>query len=225
MRGMNLSLKLFILAFILILFKMNIYSRIWLNGAGTGYEEGSSAESTAGVNITTIENYIIDGAGYYLEVNLNVQILLKMVELKDRRGIDYDRMLKTMDIAIANMENALDTYAGLIAKAEVTPYNTIVTGKLRDFDYPGFMREKGLNSVVFSVVAEYLKKGDITGTFKETFARLQFIFDMLNKIRDEISLYKLPDVPVFLELNETFSRASLFGSYVARVFAGISREK
>ena len=216
----KIFLKVLFLVFISIALSMNAYSYIWLNGAGGGYEEGDGSESTYGENVT-VEDYIIEGAGYYLAANAGVQSLLNMAELKDSTGIDYYLVLKTLDRAISNMENAINTYEKLIGKAESTPYNKAVIDKLANFNYSLFTQEKGLNGVVFGKVEEYLKNGDITGMFKYTYSGLQTIFSALNRVKEDISLDKFPGTPVFWNLSDAFSETSLFGGYVARVFSEI----
>lgn len=215
----QLILKVFIGTLIFGMLFFNSFSRIKNNGSGGGYEEEDD-EKVNGKNIT-IETYIIEGGGYYLSANSDIQTILKMIEVQDIQSIDFIDLNNVLDNSISKMENAIETYENLIKKAESTPYNEYVLSLLEDFDYTNFMIENGLNSVVFKEVEGYLKEGDITGVFKNTHKGLKDILEMLNLIKVEISKNNIPELSIFWRLNETLSESSLFGSYVARVFSAI----
>ena len=215
----QLILKLFIGSLIFGMLFFNSFSRIKNNGSGGGYEEEDD-EKVNGMNIT-IETYISEGGGYYLSANSDIQTILKTIELQDIQSIDFIELNNVLDKAISKMRNAILTYENLIKKAESTPYNEYVLSLLEDFDYTNFMIEKGLNSVVFMEVEGYLKEGDITGIFKNTYNSFTDILEMLNLIKVEISKNNIPELSIFWRLNETLSESSLFGSYVARVFSAI----
>jgi hypothetical protein len=130
-------------------------------------------------------------------------------------------MQLVVDRAHNYMQMAKDTYERLIRKAEATPYNETVLAKLRDFDYESFMEKNGFNPVLFDLVRHYLKNGDITGMFKRTYSDLTVMIDILNKIRESVSQYGLPEISLFRQLNEKQALASVFGSYAARIFSEI----
>ncbi|UCH92706.1 MAG: hypothetical protein JSV88_20750 [Candidatus Aminicenantes bacterium] len=164
------------------------------------------------------------GAGYFLKANSDIQILLRQVELQDSLdslGIDYVGMQVTVNSALENMINAKQSYELLIQKAETTPYNQAVIDTLKDFAYDAFMQENGLNRVIFEKVRSFLQKGDITGLFKYTYSRYLEIIELLKIVQQDVSQDKLPGLPVFWQLNETTADISIFGSYAARIFAGI----
>jgi hypothetical protein len=213
----TLIIKLLAVIFVLTLF-CYAYPYIKNNGAGGGY--GGDGENTDGKSMT-IENYIVEGSGHFLCAKKDIQELLKIVELQDVQGIDFENMNRVVDNALLNINHAVETYDSLIETAEATPYNETVLSKLRYFNYFGYMMENGLNWIVFNKVEAYLRNGNITGVFKHSHSRFLEVKQLLNNIKEEVSMQRLPDISVFRRLNETCDKISLFGSYVARVFASL----
>jgi len=214
---LKVSIAVYICLFLVL---SNSYTRINNNGAGGGYE-GGGGEGIFG-DSSTIEGYIVKGAGYFLKADSDIQILLSMMELQDLNGIDYREMQTVVNSALENMNNAKQTYEALIQKAEITPYNQSVIDILKNFDYEAFMKSNGLNAPIFEKVRGFLQDGDITGSFKYTYSRYLEIIVLLDVIRQSIYRYRLPELSIFWRLNENTAYISFFGSYVARVFAGIS---
>jgi len=173
------------------------------------------------INTLSIETYVIQGAGYFLEANSCIQSILNRVELQDFNGFYYSELDQLVHRAFFNIILARMTYEQLLRLAELTPYNREFISKLKGFDYQSYMNEMGLNAVVFNQVREYLEKGDITGTFKHTYSNLVAIDELLTGIKNEISVDRIPALSLIWKLNETCAETSLFGSYAARVFHAI----
>lgn len=195
-----------------------IYSLIDCNGSGQGYE-GTGKGLTNENN--TIANYITRGAGYYLAAKSDIETILKLIELQNIKGLDYKGLNVVIESALTNIKSAMDSYKKVIAEAETIPYNEDVQAKLKSFDYCSFMAINRLNPYIFEEVSNFLQKGDITGVFKKSHANIVHIFDLLQVISNQASLNKLPDVSIFWQLNESLCESSMFGSYVARVFASL----
>jgi hypothetical protein len=212
----KLKLKVLIGTFIIMMFSMNISTRILLNGSGEGYTSGDDENGI--INTLSIETYVIQGAGYFLEANSCIQSILNRVELQDLNVIDYNELDQLVNRALENITLAGKEYKNLIQLAEVTPYSQEFIIQLKAFDYRSFMTEMGLNGVVFGKVREYLEKGDITGTFKHTFKNLILIRALLISIKSYIYYGQLPELSILWKLNETCAELSLFGSYAARIF-------
>jgi len=201
-----------------LLVGMNLYGLVNCNGAGQGYEGPGRSLTTEN---SAIDGYIIDAAGFYFAVKSDIEGFLKSIELQDSQGLDYKGLNIVLDRAIANMKAAIVTYETLIREAENTPYNENVQAILKTFDYGAFMAFYRLNPFVFEDAAICLKKGDITGVFKKCHAHLVHILELLQVIYSQTSLNKLPGLHIIWQLNETCCEASMFGSYVARIFAAI----
>jgi hypothetical protein len=212
-------LPVLLIGIFVVLLSTNVYSLINNNGAGRGYD-GGGGENAAAKNIS-IEAYITQGAVHFLDANLDIQALLKLVELQDIQGVDMEQLTLVLDSAAANMKNAAATYEQLIREAEITPYNQSVQAALKSFNYDSFMLENQLNQTLYQQVKGFLKKGDITGVLKQTHSGFTSILEMLNSLKQGISAGTLPDASFFRKLNETCARVSLFGSYAADVFSAI----
>jgi len=201
-----------IVCIILLLSSNNLFSRIFCNGSGSGYECPTclGAESP-----TAIESMIIEGAGYYSQGNSYIQKLLNRVELQDFKEIDFSEMQVLVKSALENITNARLTYEKLVNKAEDTPYNPVVIERLKSFDYKTFMFENRLNEKVFKQVEGYLSAGDITGAFKHVLAVIKKIERLLIVVQTGMDFNRMEP---FWKINEMCSEFSMFGSFVARVF-------
>ena len=214
----NLIVKLIIASIIVFFVTINISSRVWNNGAGTGYD--GDDEKLSVKDSSTIEDMIITGGSYYLNSCRYIHTFLYLYELQNEKAIsvNYEEWKQVVESALVNMSYAVETYDRLIKKAEVTPYDETVTAWLMSFDYTGYMINNGLNSVVFQCLAEFLKRGDITGLFKFIYSDLMEIKEMLVSIKGELSINKVPEISIIHKLNESCSTLSLLGSYTSRVF-------
>ncbi|MCX6584927.1 MAG: hypothetical protein NT166_32545 [Candidatus Aminicenantes bacterium] len=201
-----------------LLVGMNLYGLVNCNGAGQGYEGPGRSLTTEN---SAIDGYIIDAAGFYFAAKSDIEGFLRSIELQDSQGLDYKGLNILLARAMANMKAAIAAYEALIREAENTPYNDDVQVKLKTFDYVGFMSFFRLNPFIFEEAAICLKKGDITGVFKKNHSRLVHILELLQVIYGQTSLDKLPGLSIIWQLNEECCEASMFGSYVVRIFTAI----
>ena len=214
-----MKLKALIGVFILMIFSVNVFSYILQNGSGQGYTSGD--EETGIISTLSIESYVIQGAGYFLQAHSCIQSILNRVEMQDFNGFYYSEIDQLVYRAYFNVILARLTYEQLVQLAESTPYNREFISRLKGFDYQYFMENNGLNAVVFNKVREYLEKGDITGSFKHTYYNLCALEELLTSIKNGISINRAPELSLLWKLNETCAETSLFGSYAARIFHNI----
>jgi hypothetical protein len=167
---------------------------------------------------STIENYIIKGAGYFLNGYADTLLFLNTVELAKLEGLPYDQLTKIITDAAADMENAYVTYAALEQEAAHTPYNPGVVRQLEIFDYDGFMAKNNLNPVIFKKVEGYLRNGNIRGVYHYLYTAVESILQVQYRIKAAVEVGKFPDVADLWILNQTYSEALLFGQYVAQIF-------
>ena len=219
----KLVVKIFIGILIISILNIISYTRIVHNGSGMGYCEGDDKSSIKKWKIksSTITAYIVDGAGYYLDAYSHFISFLNRVELSETRGINYIEWNQLVNRALDNIKYAKETYSLLIEVAENTPYNQTVISKLKNFDYDFYMNENKLNSVIFTKLENYLKKGDIRGIHKRIYSDVIYIEKLLLSIKEKMSLDKMPELSILWELNETFSDTLIFGQYSSRVFHAI----
>jgi hypothetical protein len=215
----NSVLKVIIFCFILIIINNYCFPWIWGNGAGGGYNENTLPPGIQS-NIS-MESLLIEGAGYFLQTQSNIQTLLKMVEWQDIKFINYYAFNQLVKSSLNNIINARLSFEELIKVAEVTPYNLEVIGQLNRFDYDNFLKDNNLNPFIFDMVRDYLEKGDITGTFKYLSERLKEIEHLLLIIQEFTAENNLPGLSICWSLNERCAETTLFGSYIARIFNSI----
>ena len=140
MKGQKLTVSRVLLwVAVLILSTLNVSAVIYFNGAGGNF--GGGSESTLPQE-KTIRDYVIEGAGYFLESYSGFLLFLNKVELKELQGLDYNEVQMILNSAIEKMENARDVYTRLKQEADVTPYNPDMIDELMNFDYDGFQETK-----------------------------------------------------------------------------------
>ncbi len=213
--------KILILLLMAGMMNSYIFSRVFSNGAGTGYGDDGNPDGIQEVDERTIEMYIVEGSGYYLRAVASINNILKLYECQDLNGIDFYYLNKLLNKALIDIDNAITAYETLIMKAESTPYNKEILAKLAVFDYYTFMTEKRLNKEIFQQVEGYLKAGYIIGVFKKTYDHLLSIRLLIVSIKNMASVNNLPNVDTMWQLNEQCLETSYFGSYVARVFESL----
>jgi hypothetical protein len=213
-----------ILSLIIIIFSLcvSLYPRISSNGSGGGYGGPGDGES-AGAN-PTIENLVVEGAGYYLQGNSYIQSFLNQVELQDIKGIDYTELQRLIAGAVENITNSRLAYERLVETAERTPYNPVVIEQLKAFDYDSFMIDNRLNEVIFKKVEGYLSNGNITGAFKHNLSVIKSIQWLLFIVTNYVEFNQMPGLEISWKLNELCAEFSLFGSYIARIFQSINKK-
>ena len=213
------TVKIFIFCFSLIIINNFCFPWIVMNGATGGYNEDTQSPGIQ--SKIPMEILLIEGAGYFLQTQSNVQTLLHIVELQDIKFIDYIELNKLVNSTLINIINARLAYEELIKVADITPYNLYVLEKLNKFDYETFMKEKGLNPYIFGTVRDYLVEGDITGTFKHAYINFKEIEQLLLNIQSSVLENRVPDLEILWRVNELCAEETLFGSYIARVFKTI----
>jgi hypothetical protein len=196
------------------------FSCIYHNGSGRGFDDPD--DPADGVKSDSKISELIEVcAGYFLNGNSDFLSFLNRVELQNLSGIDYNEWQQILDTAIDNIKNAKESFLKLIQKAEITPYNKDVVSKLISFGYDEFMEKNCLNNEIFKKVEYYLSAGDIIGNYKLAYNSICTIEEMLNSIKNELLLNKIPELYNLWKLNEIFSETLIYGQYVARVFYAI----
>jgi hypothetical protein len=193
-----------------------VYGYFVLNEFEEAYEEGERSAST-------IRKYIIEGAGYFLKSNSNIQLFLNKIELSELNGMDYSELQNIINSAIENMENAKETYINLISIAKVTPYNPFIIEKLQLFDYPGFQKENKLNSEIFKQVETFLSIGDVTGLYIKFKLDIDSILVPLYNIKASVYNETFPEISSLWLINQKYSELVLFGQYGSQVFFEIKQ--
>jgi hypothetical protein len=220
MKGQKLTVSRVLLwVAVLLLSTMNVSAVIYFNGAGGNF--GGGSENTLPQE-KTIRDYVIEGAGYFLESYSGFLLFLNKVELKELQGLDYNEVQMILNSAIEKMENARDVYTLLKQEADVTPYNPDMIAELMNFDYDGFQEANHLVGPIFKQVESYLEKGNIREIFDAALSHMGKILDIADKIKGKIDGAEFPGLTDLWKLNEACSLSLLFGQYAARVFQEIN---
>ncbi len=209
----------------------NVYGRIVTNGAGGGFcplsmnsncDDGGELVGTARINsASSIENLIEEGGSYYLEAMSGIAKLSAHIERYRDDALNFKDLECVTGKIHEDLSNAILYYSLLIQMAEVTPYNTAVISKLREFDYSGYQVANGLNREIFGEVTTQLKSGHIIGIFNRLHDDMVSLEDILLSVRQDIRVSKPPEIKSIWLLNEKAYNIFIFGQYVARVFSAL----
>ena len=200
----------------------SIFAYIMGNDAPVAFSsppQGAESKSTM-----TIEQYVAAGAGYYLDSYSDFVLLLNRVELWDSKAYGFNELQILMDGALAKMENAGQTYSGLVETAGVTPYNETAIVKLESLDYKAFRVANGLNSDIFDKVEADLSKGNIRAIFHRLKSDVENITVKLTSLKKQIEANEFPSIPVLWEINSQYAQTLLYGQYAAQVFNLVKQE-
>ena len=209
----SVILRLLVGVLVLFLFNYSVFARVIQNGASEGFEEPGS---------TTIQGYVIEAAGYFLESHADFLLFLNRIELADLNGADYPELQSMIDNTIAHMTYAKTKYIDLTQMADTAPYDQSFINALLNFDYVSLQQAKSLNSVIFNEVETYLSAGDIRGILHRTLADTQEILDMLTPIKAAVDAETLPATEDLWRVNQFYSETQLVGQYAAEVFYAVA---
>lgn len=205
--------KVLVVVLVLLLAHANVFALIYGNESDKGYGSPGFKSSSS-----VIRDYVLQGAGYFLESYADILQLLNKIELAGLNGIDYVEMQKITALANDNIQGQIETYTNLTQLADVTPYDQAVIDQLLRFDYAAIQQEKALNSVIFADVQSYLSKGDIRGVYHRFLTVAQTLQAQLNVIKTDIDSGKFPQTSDLWNMNQNAAQSLLFGQYTAEVF-------
>ncbi len=169
----------------------------------------------------SMREYLINGAGYYLDSYSDTLSFLKKIEVSELSGIDFGELQSLINSAVGNMEQADDAYVNLKNKADVTSYNQSVIDALKTFHYVLYRRNNNLNKSIFKEVQNYLQSGDVRGAYGRMRQDTHCLSALLNNIKAVVDSGQTPDVSLLWRLNQDYADSLLFGQYMAGVFSEI----
>jgi hypothetical protein len=191
---------------------MNVMGRIKANSTETAFEPPT------GLTVNPMEQMIVDGAAYFLESHGDFSRFLTVLESTAGEASDYTAMLKWLNRAGDNMEKANHVYFLLKETADAAPYDLEMVSRLRNFDYDRFAVENRLNTVIFKMVEDYLKKGDVRGIYTRILANTGEIAGMLAELRRQVEAGAFPGLPLTWKANQAYFESLMMGQYCAQVF-------
>ncbi|UCH94931.1 MAG: hypothetical protein JSV88_32405 [Candidatus Aminicenantes bacterium] len=205
-------LKIFMVITAVMLFSINSFSLWYANGSGGAYEGGGDNETTS------IDQFIVEGAGYFLDSYAYTLRFMREVELSANRELNYPELRQLLNSALFNMEQARSTYMLLKETADNTPYNPVVIEALKNFNYDLFRESNGLNHEIFTDVKSYLIKGQVREIYGKLLSDMENMINLLQTVKKKIDKNLFPPVNTVRQLNQTYSVSLLFGQYTSGVF-------
>ena len=161
---------------------------------------------------------IIEAAGYYIKSYSDYQLLLREIELSGSGDANFAALQELVNKALENMKVAHSTYWQIWQTSQGLDYDPAVLEKLRQFDYLSYQAENNLVPLIFTKAANYLKNGDVRGTYRQAYIATAEILPSLESLKISIDKNKLPKLNACWRLNQLFLEAELFGQYVSEVF-------
>jgi len=210
--------KITILTVFMTLFTYSLYPFFVGNYSGRGFDPENPTAAKVTNDILTINQYIIEGGGYYLKSDSDFLLFLNKVEMAGLNGLNYDEALRIVNSAVDNLEKARATYFKLTILADATPYDLAVQSQLINFDYKGFQEGKGFNPIVFKAVEGFLSKGDIRGVYHKLYDDVSGILSRLYRVKAGLEKSELTAISELWDIHQHYADSIFFGQYVAAVF-------
>lgn len=198
-----------------LLFSINVYGHF-------SYNEGDAAFCTDCVSKMQeldqpdISQLIRDGGEYFLKSGSHFNACLGILE----GGKNVEKALDEIREAIALLREAKGRYETLSAVAKNTLYADSAIAQLVMFDYDSFQTDGMLVPSFFSLVRNYLAKGDVRGLFDhnvEITADVSMLFEMVER---DLSAGVF-DISNVWSANQSYMKAKFIGQYAAMVFSEI----
>jgi hypothetical protein len=211
-------LKILLVMTALMIFNTNSFSLWWCNNSGIAFDGGDEGESTS---IDLIDQYIAEGAGYFLDSYSYTLQFMRKVELSINLELNYQELSQLLESASINIEQAIANYKLLKETADNTPYNPVVIEALKNFNYDLFRETDVLNNEIFIEVKSYLIKGQVREIYGKLLSDMENIINLLHAVKKNIDKNLFPPVRTVRQLNQTYSASLLFGQYTAGVFESL----
>ncbi|MCX6584800.1 MAG: hypothetical protein NT166_31895 [Candidatus Aminicenantes bacterium] len=217
----TLILRCFVVLFVSCLCTQLSFAIIWQNWRECASAPGCSCTLTLQDTASTLKEYVLESAGYFLKSHAAYQDFLYCVEMSEISGIDSTNFKNTFYSAIDNMEKARAAYINLKLASEKMPYKQDMIDKLMKFDYDGFRIKNGLNEPIFEKLRAFLSKGDIAGFDTAVIANMDSILSRLYELKVAVDKGMVPEIALIWRTSQAYTEAQLFGQYMSEVFRDI----
>jgi len=211
-------LKILLVMVALMIFNIHSFSWWVSNGSSGAFGSGGNGINTS---IDLIDQYIAEGAGYFLDSYSYTLQFMRKVELASDRELNYPELNQLLEAASINMEQARTAYKLLKEMADQTHYNPAVIDALKNFNYDLYCYSNGLNREIFNGVKSYLIRGQVREIYGKLLSDMGTIIDLMQTVKRNIDNNLFPSVGTVRKLNQTFATSLLFGQYVAGVFEAL----
>lgn len=215
---MKVLKSLIIFTFAVLLIVHNGYGYFSYNRSCEAFPEQCEGGEGLSIEALPLGQLIIEAAGGFIKSHSDYQLLLREIELSASYGTNFAALQELINNAIENMNMANSTYFEIWQTSKGLDYDPVVLEKLRQFDYFSYLVENSLNPVIYEKAANYLKTGDVKGTYKEAYNATTEILQNLEILKVNIDKNKLPNINACWRLNQLYLETELFGQYVSEVF-------
>jgi hypothetical protein len=214
------NLKLSITFILVVLFVATTVNGYWsYNLSSTAFPNQGEEPGNKSATVTSpLEQLIIDAAGFYLRSTSDYQLLLRETELSGIPGTNVSVLQELIGSAVSNLELANSTYYQLWQTSKYLEYDPVVLEKLHKFNYNGYQAVNHLNPEIFKQVADFLKAGDVRGSYERAYHATGEILERIKTLKTNLDKNTLPSLAECWRLNQLFLETELFGQYVAEVF-------
>jgi hypothetical protein len=207
------KVNMFMVILFLAMLGSHAFPHWYINKSDSGFA-GAGVSGTA----VCLGDYVVDGAGYFLDSYANTLLFMKKLEWSGKDGAAMAEAAPLLDSALKSMETANRSFMELKRLADMTPYDSAVTDALRQFDYNGFRAAYNIDDKIFDRVRDYLGKGDIRSVYRDIVIDTETIIKRLKQVKTQVDAGAFPVTWDVWNLDRAYSDSVRFGQYVARVF-------
>ncbi|MCK4764155.1 MAG: hypothetical protein KAW12_18290 [Candidatus Aminicenantes bacterium] len=172
-------------------------------------------------NREKIEAAVIEGTIRFLQAKSYADLLLKEYEKSAKQALDYTAALDYAEKTITELETAKREYETSIAVGSRAGYAAGNIQRFKTFDYGQFESGKELDNHLMTAVKSYFSAGDILGAYQENIDNIDGILTVLQQIREKLKENETPDIELFWNLLQRFTRTALFGNYCTMTAAAV----
>lgn len=208
----SIFFKTLMLCFILTVFSVQIYPRIWCNTIDSGFSDDGVL---AGFSMKT---HNVEAAAHFLNTYGYSMLLLNKIELSELYGLNFAEAQELVQIASQEIKYAIDEFTLLRDLADRTPYNKNVLDLVAVYDYDAFEFKKNANTSILENVKIFLTEGKIREFYAEMHLNLLKIADHLNLLKNHLDGNIYPDFETIHNLNQILAETMVSGEYAAEIF-------
>lgn len=168
-----------------------------------------------------IEAAVIEGATRFLQAKSYADLLLQEYEKSGKQPIHYPAAFGYAEQAMTELETAREEYMKAIAAGIKAGYVDETIAKFKIYDYDMLAAEKEMNNDIMSAVKTYFSSGDILGAYRQNVTNIDKILSTLQLIKEKLAVDATPDISLFWQVLQQFSKAALFGNYCTMTAAAV----
>ncbi len=180
------------------------------NDGGGGGKSGSRAEE-----------FIIQGASYYLQSYSDFLLLLNESETGLIKGFDLTRAQQVIESGLDKLRVSEENYLLALAIIKKTVFDEAWLKALSAFDYERLAAERHLYPQVINQVAAFLTKGDVAGLYQQMADNLEGMITNLQALKEKAQEGILPGMEALRTLYRQYSDFMTSGYYASLVFSTV----